>query len=435
VSTVIAYELPATLLSLPMYARVMGINPVHFQGADAVNYFPLDNRCTDVWPRHSWQYADAVSHEDLARAIFDAEQEIAAALGYYPAPKWIAQEICQFPRHHRPDVWRQGGWNVRSGRVSVNTKYGKFIQSGQRAITPVLPLGVAVNYTKGVGTFFDTATVTTPTTLTIACEVKVYHAGEGGNPAWEIRPARSKSISLGVFTAVFDAWLLIDPDKQALYPTPSTTQTFAALNISTTVNEYVVTVDVYREHNDFTQPGCVLYWEPQPRAVLSNFCQTCGGDGCPACSHTAQDGCLHVRDVDAGIVVPVPAEYDSTTGQWDQVAFSECRDPDMVKLYYYAGEYSQQSLRGLSCDPLSHYWAQTIAYLATARLERPFCSCGNVQALTTRLREDLAFTGAKGSYQLDFDELQNPFGTHYGEIFAWRRVGKLADRNIGGGAI
>lgn len=63
----LALPLKPTLLSLPYYAQIMGINPVHFQGAAGDDVWPAGGVCGDVWPRYSWQYADRVSHEDLAR--------------------------------------------------------------------------------------------------------------------------------------------------------------------------------------------------------------------------------------------------------------------------------------------------------------------------------------------------------------------------------
>jgi len=143
---------------------------------------------------------------------------------------------------------------------------------------------------------------------------------------------------------------------------------------------------------------------------------------------------MHVRNTETGEVVPVPATYDSDDAQWDQAAFSICRDPDEVKLYYYAGEYNERWFDGSSCETLSNYWAHAIAWLATARLERPFCSCGNVLALADHLREDLARSG-EVSYQLDFNTLSNPLGTKRGEIQAWQRIAKINGRQLKGGAI
>ncbi len=434
---VVAQPHKPTILSLPYYAHIMGINPVHFQGADAtaIGIFPVGS-CSDVWPRYAWQNADRISREQLAHAIYDAEQDIARVLGYYPAPYWVYQEIHRFPRHHRPDVYQHSGLNVRGARKSIQAKFGKFIQAGQRAVTSIDTATVvagSLTYTDEDGDgFAETATVAVSTTLADACELKVYIVGQSGAQGWEIRPARSKSISGGIFTAVFWSWQFIDRDLQAAHPTAAG---FSAIDISTTAN-FVTAVDVYREYNDFISPSATFYWEPDPANLTSvSTCTSCGGTGCVACSLTSQDGCLHVRDTESGIVVPVPATYDVDNATWTQDAYSVCRDPDQVKINYYAGEYDNRWLGGESCEALSNYWAHAIAWLATARLDRPPCSCANVKAKFDNLQEDLALT-ASTSHQVTFQQLNNPFGTRRGEMLAWQRVDQIAGvRMSGGGAI
>lgn len=430
----VAMPLKPTLLPLFHYARLMGINPAHFAGGYGTTYYPITNACKDVWPRYAWQQVDRVSHEDIAYAIYNAEQEIANLVGYWPAPMWMAQEVHRWPRHHRRDMWRQGATNVRGARNSIKCNYGKFIQGGRRAVSLVCAAtcaggSLAYQDLDGDG-FTETARVQCATTVTDECELKIYHTGQGGAREWEIRPARSKSISGGTFTGYYDAWMFIDPE---LLAAPADRDGFNGFNLNTTAN-YVTTVDVYREYNDWTQAAAVFYWEPRPQTLTTSFC-TCGGAGCTACTLTTQDGCLHVRDQDAGLVVPSPGSYDADDGEWDQSAFTECRDPDTVKLYYYAGEIDNENLGGETCRTMSDYWGRIIAYLATARLERPFCSCGNVTALSRYLREDLALVGTAGSFQVDPNILRNPLGTRRGEVFAWNQINQVSKKRVTGGAL
>jgi len=111
-----------------------------------------------------------------------------------------------------------------------------------------------------------------------------------------------------------------------------------------------------------------------------------------------------------------------------------CRDPDQVKLFYYAGEQSDDWMSGVSIDPLSHYMAQAIAWMATARLERPFCACSNVTSLAIHLKEDLSFSTDQGRFISD-TILNNPFGTRRGEVQAWQRVSMLIDSAVTGVAV
>ncbi|MHC4736652.1 MAG: hypothetical protein ACYTDW_19680 [Planctomycetota bacterium] len=293
----IAEPLKPTLLSLAYYAQIMGINPVHFQGAAGDIVFPA-GRCSDIWPRWSWQADDRVSHEELARVIYDAEQDIARELGHFPAPTWIAQEQHRFPRHHRPDVYRRDGLNVRAQRVSIRTRYAKLIQGGRRAVSLVgtaTTAGGSLAYTdEDSDGYAETATITLATALTDTCEIKVYFAGTSGDQAWEIRPARSKTLAGGNIVMVFPSWLFIDPDLQGAYPT---TAGFSAIDV-TTVTPLVTSVDVYREYNDFTANAATFFWEHQPaRLAVGSLCTSCGGSGCAACSLISQDGCLSVRDL------------------------------------------------------------------------------------------------------------------------------------------
>lgn len=414
-----------TLLALDRYAKLLGINPVHFNGAAGTDAFDLHRgACSDVWPQHSWQKSDSISREELAQHIYDAEQELARVLKYFPAPVWIAQEQHSYPRHHRPDVYRMEGIDLRGSRAALHTNFSKVIQAGQRAVTLLGTPNVV--YSDGDGdSYNETATITQATTLTDACEIKVYFAGHSGDPEWEIRPVRSKSIVGGNVIIVVDAWMLLQPDLWEAYPTP---ERFQAIRIETAGN-YVTTVDVYREYTDTVSASAVFYWEPAVRVQrIGSSCRVCSGTGCVACQYTSQNGCLYVRDNERGTVVPVPATYDADDGRWEQVCFTECRDPDLVKLYYYAGEYGERWLSGMVCEPLSDYWAKIIAMMATARSERPFCSCGNVQTLSNHWRQDLSLVNEGTSHQIRFEDLSNPFGTRRGEVMAWQRVSKISGR-------
>lgn len=432
------------------FAEIAGITPPHFWGAAGNTVFPVafdvndtstiaghfnDTSCNQLFFHWAWQSGDSVSRWDISQAIRNAEEDIENILGYPLCRKWIEDEIHVYPQHYRRDVYPTGMLNVRGQHKSVRLKRGKFIQGGRRA-TSVVTDGVTVTYSDEDGDGYDeTATISTATTLTEKCEIKVYFSGEGGVQEWEVRRPRSVTLTGGTITFVFDAWLLLDPDLQAAYPQ---TGGIKAINLETSGN-YEATVDVYREFNDFAQASAQLFWEPQPisnAGIVGLGCNQCGGAGCAACSLTGQDGCIHVRDTDLGFVVPQPATYDSVAGQWEKAQPTVCRDPDQVKFWYYAGENSNRYLAGFECDPLSQYWAETIAWLATARLRRKLCDCGPSTAFSEELQTDLAFAGRSGRHQVSFSDLDNPFGTMVGEVKAWHRVAKMTDSIlVGAGAV
>ena len=243
------YPIPYTLLSLGRAARMLGIAGAHFMGATAESLtpavFPVGSNCGDLWPQHDWQKSDQVSRESFAFAIKDAEEELARVVGYWPAPMWIYDEDHMYPRDfYRTSLYQVG--DLRGFPKGFAARYGKIISGGRRGVTllgTVTTVGASLAYTDDDGDgLAETATITLATTLTDECEIKIYHTGHDGEQEWEIRPCRSKSISGGIFTAIFDSWLLIDPSLYDAYPTEDG---FVGIDISTTGN-FVTSAEVYR---------------------------------------------------------------------------------------------------------------------------------------------------------------------------------------------
>jgi len=366
-------------------------------------------------------------------ALYDAEECIAEELGWYPAPKWIAQEIHQFPRFHRRELYQLYGRNVRGQQKSVRTDFARVSAPGQRAVSLVgtaTTAGGTLVYSDADGDgFVERATITLPTTLTNKYQIKAYTAGYDGVQVWEIRDPFYREISGGSVELRFYVWQMVRPELWEFFPTTDTEHS-ADLAIDLTDTDNLVTsVDVYREYNDVTATSVTFYWEPTPP---DNSCTDLAA--CEACELITQDGCLHIRDAERGIVVPTPATYSAADAAWSQESYTGCRDPDFCKIWYYAGYMSNQELAGRAEQEFVSRWAHPIAWLATARLERPFCSCGNVFALGRDLRTDLALTG-ESSHQVPFSLLDNPFGTRKGEVMAWKRVRMAKKRISGGGAV
>lgn len=400
-----------TLLALDRWAEIMGLNPAHFSQAVGVDILPAIGSCGDVFWQYPYQSSGRVSREDIAREIAIAEEDIANQIGYWPAPVWIAGEMVRYERPYRRDYY-SGGLDARGQWKSVQTALGRLIQGGRRAVQ-LVGGNVVVGYSDDDHDGYDeTATVSCATTLTQACNIKVYFDGHS-SPEWEIRPARTKAIVGGIFTATFWSWQLIDPTLQNALPTQPQP---LAENLEGAI--YVTQVDVFREYNDYSKPSAIFYWEQKPGG--------CSSSNCAACQLDAQPGCFYVRDYATGIGVPVPGTYSASDGTWTAGTLEACRAPDLVKVYYQAGDVSNRFKQNLSCDPLSDYWAETITWLATARLGRPLCSCNQVTLLAYALQEDLAQSGANEPvHQLGTDDLDNPFGTRRGEVRAWRRVSRI----------
>ena len=425
-----------TLLSLDGYAKVLGYAPPAFNSAYSNIIFPGDFACGLLW-QHEWQGHDAASREEIAREIAVAEQDIANYLGWWPAPRWIAQDVKMEPRFHRPEYYDRGNWNVRFQRKGIKASYGKIIEPGQRAVTYIStataqgdPCSKTFSDEDGDG-FDETVTITcTGITTTDECEIKVYFADHDGDPEWEIRPARTRNIAAGTFTATFYAWQLIDPDLWELFPTHADGGT-PAVDLDD-VTSYVTEVDIYREYNDPTATSAVFYWEPEPSSLSGDICDFCGGSGCVRCTLTEQEGCAHIRNAELGILAPAPGTYSDDDAQWVSASWSVCRDPDQLKLYYYCGNLSELNRAGRRCDGLSDQWARIIAWLATARLHRPLCDCGGVSSLVDWLQTDLATGTREQTHTVLWDDLSNPFGTRRGEMEAYRHCRGLEPNRIGG---
>lgn len=417
-------SLPYTLLSLPRYARLLGISPPHFMTAFSYTAFPAGGGCDDIWFKYDWQDSDKVSRESLAYLIAEAEQEVASFLGWWPAPVFLYEQR-SYPSMHRPEYFGTGV-DVRGLMKSVPTTYGKIISLGKRAVSLIgtaATLGGSLQYTdEDSDGLYETAIVQLPTTETNVCELKLYTYGKEGDIRWEIRPVRSKTISGGVVQFILDSWLLIDPILYEEYPTENGPY---PIDISTTAN-FVTSVDVYREYVDTINPSVLFQWES------AQVCQVCGGVGCDVCELLTQDGCGHVRDAGRGAVVPYPATYNSDTGAWNVSSWTYTREPDMLQLWYYAGNIDNSNHVFSTCEPLSDYFAKVIAWLATARLERPLCGCSNVEAVAEDLRKELTESNREISRFLPEDVLTSPFGTRKGEVMAWRRLKRLVkDRKLG----
>lgn len=418
-----------TLLSLSRYAKLMGINPVHFEGAAGTDVFPLRGGCSDVWWQRTYMGADKVSREDLAMAIGQAEEDIADYLGFWPAPKWFARELHPYPRPARRDLFGTP-YNVRGDAHSLKLRWGKFIAAGRQAWQlvghPSTGGGTMVWSDPDADGFDELMTITLPTTLTSASvgQIRVYEWQHQGECEYEIRcPEMTVDITAGVLTITLPFWACIDPALQDPYPN---TAGPTALNIVDPI--YIIRCSVYREYTDYTQHSVEFYWESRDCCTLCGGLAS-GGATCPHCELHVQCGCLYPRNNELGIAVPTPGTWSSSDAEWGSDEFDRCEPPDQVKVWYYAGQLSDRYLAGKSRDPLSDWWAQTIAWLATARLERNFCACGNLTALASELRAEMGGTDRQGrTFFLAARDQENPFGTRKGELMAWKRVNRLAER-------
>jgi hypothetical protein len=419
------YQKLYTWLSLDRYARIMGITPAHFWTAESDNVFPAPGGiCNHLWWLYDWQANDAVARDSLTRTIYEAERQIAQLVGFPLAPEWISEEIVYYDKYHRPDYF--GGYYDTQGRPKgLKAKWRRIIATGVRTVSLIATATVAgatITFCDlDSDGFNETFRITVPTTLTTTSEIKVYYNGYGGARGWEIRNPRKKIISGGNVIIDYYVWQVVKPE---IYEQFLGTDPLSAVDMDNTGN-FVTSVDVYREYTDTTAVSTQLYWE-KLTGDTSCCLGTLNADDCAICGFTIQDGCLGIRDAMSGYVSPNPATYSATDGAWYKDSYALCRQPDFAKLWYQAGDLAPEYLNNESYDPLSHYWAQIIAWVTTARLERPPCECSNVATVYEDLSTDMAKSGdGNARYSISFEQVDNPLGTRKGEIMAYRRIKSL----------
>lgn len=412
-----------TSLTLDRFARVMGINPLSFNGAWLTGIDnPMavsGNQCSDIWFQYSWQSHDQVSRDDLAREIDVSEEQIRDFIGYHFTPTWITEEIHEYSPHNLEHYYGTTGINSMGGMQSIRLDNAFCTEVGQRKVTLLATPSVAaltMVFSDPDGDTFKelcTLTVNIGTATIDKKTVKLFTTGKDGMDTWEIRYPKTINIVGAVMTITVDSWLLIDPDLWDEYPLADGTR---SINI-TPNTEFVASVEVYTEKADRTLPAVVFYWEDE--GVI-----------------TTQNGWLNISGQKKEFAVPYPATYDATTDKWIAECFTYGTAPNYFKVYYRAGTTSRDFVSGKSYDPLDSSWAQVIAWLTTPRLEREFCQCGNITALIQDLHTDLSLSGSgSGTFFMPIEQLSNPFGTRRGEMMAWKRLAKYGIRSRSGGGV
>jgi len=405
-----------TLLPLDRWADIMGINPLSFNQLTSGLISVSD--CGEVWFQRMWQNPDQASREDVADAIREAEEKISSEIGYFLLPDWVVDERIQTIRPARPEVFAGTVGNLRGMPKSLQPKWNFIISGGQKTKT-LITAGVAVDGAAlsdldGDG-YFETVTITvTVTAGDEPCEVRVFYPAAGVVPAaalddWEVKPIRVTIVGTTA-TIVFKRWQIVDAELQARLNAEALDSTVDA--------NYLTTVDVYRVFND-PQSMANLLWE---RAGPNNSCSTCSGSGCTACAFDTQTGCFAVRDERLGIVAYQPATWDSDDEEFNVANFLNCRDPDQLRLWYYAGWQSDNPATECPRVQMDPFFEKVVAYYAAAILDRDVCSCNNSERFIDHWREDLARVGSEVSFQISPEDLDNPLGTQRGAIYAWKQL-------------
>jgi len=422
-----------TLLSLADYARIMGINPLHFsQGVSAI--LP-DATCSQVWYQFAWQAQHNISREGVADKISSAERDIADAIGYWPAPVYVEDEFIAYPTPYKPEYYGRGS-NIRGRYKSVQLRRGYVIEGGQRAVELLGTACWAAIDADGDG-FTEIAHFQLAVDATLdVCQAKAYFkeyldsdaensrtdlASAGADPEWEVRPFKVELVgtTLNIYFWVWDLFRpqlqeelgasTIDADDFGSGPPEDPCDYLAAPDLGVYVDELMF----YREYTD-----------PENQVEFS-WGSDLSCSATAACAESTQAGCIRVKNPRNGLVIPQPGVYNSVTETFATASWSERIEPDAARIWYLAG-WQPESRK--TCATLDRRWKQMIVMLATARLEWDLCNCGNARDRSSYWRQDAAMMTAAKSFNLRQDEMSNPFGQRVGEVLAWRQIRNLGRR-------
>lgn len=420
------------ILPLDEFRRLVGYNPYHFWNQES-NKVPVTSTCNTRLMEYAWQSADAVSRVQIRDAIAQAKARLFEYLNYRIGSRYVEKEF-RYPRpadvrmqYVRP-ADAQGRW------LSVNVKEGYIREMGAEALTVIDEPTVSYSDANGDG-LTDTFTVTVTTTVTDVDQIAVYfnstdRGGENVGDAWRIEPVKV-SISGGTATITGPSWILVRPiifervTQNAIDPD----------NTGNPPNLFAQTLEVYWRRTDssgqaIATAAAVFVWESDPPL----WAWPCNTTAC--CRQLNYDpnetdpaalayavARANIRDARTGEIYAGEAVLNSS-GQWDRVNWSGCKQPDRIILRYLAGaderEISNRIYSGGN-------WRQILARLAMAELPGCFCADSRSNQVLSHWQFDLArVAGANDEqYGTTGEILNNPLGTRRGAVYAWRQIRSL----------
>lgn len=354
-----------TIMPLDRWAELVGINPVHFNGAAGEKMWPMVNPCQFVWPQYAWQTIEEfINRELVAQKLNMAEHQIATLMGYFHARHITTERL----------AWKGVYATYRTSRMKVHS-IGGFTSR-------YLVKGI-LNYQDEDEDAWDetvTFTVTLPEDVDVG-NVRVHYPNRNGDLLYEIRPVKLVRNGDKV-TGRFYTWQAIDPKLQERFPTSD--GALEPINIDDTGN-LLTEVELYENVLNASQ---VQVHQLQP-------CRYCQDNG--------------PRTYDAHLIDPQQGLFSLTPNACPPCS---CGTPTWFDVTY---------LSGLSeADPIIE---QAIALLTLARFDNPPCRCSSVFTQYAALSTDIA--DRKNNRFLTIEGANSPLGTRQGEISVWNSISRL----------
>jgi hypothetical protein len=358
------------LLPLESFRQLVGWHPWHFWGL-AGELAPVTSKCNDVVRQYAWQNSDAAGRAEILEATSRAEERLRDYLGFSVAPHYVEETL----PYSNPLLLNEG--RVRALGVERLTE-----------IDAAAPVTYSDLDNDGLA---ETFAVTVATAVTDPDQIAVYFAaGDRWDSSevsdrWRVQPVKVV-ISGGMAIISGHAWQLTRPVLHEGVETEP-------LDPSTSAN-FVTTLAVYQRDTD-PADAVTIHWIDENCASLSErsiAARTAIRDGALGILVTAQDG---------RACPPVAPQA-------------------RVTVRYLAGQPLEQG-------QMARKWQQIVARMAMAEMGRPICACDEANRQLYYWQYDLA--RAAGSreeqYQIGDVDLNNPFGTARGHIYAWREVRNL----------
>lgn len=422
-------------IPLDIWRGILGYHPWHFWG-QANNTTPglkVTSSCNTVVTEYSWQASDAVGRDEIRQAIQSAADKIREYLGYRVGACYT-QKTLQYPRPYdaRMQYSRPAGGDGRYLSINVGEGYIKAIGLQTRVLLAQPSVTYNDNDGDGVAEQFS---ISFSTTVTNPAEIAVYFAGgdrlnsEAVSEKWRIEPVQV-SISSGTCTVIGPAWILVRPIKLQGLATSAIDPT----DTGAVVNNFAQTLEVYRRYTDadgttIDTAQAVLVWETEPPDAY--WCQT-GVTDLPTFDPYRFDPAAQgyaiaraqIRDARLGEITVGQAVYDSDNDRFVAVNWGAYRQPDRVIIRYLAGADRSEvksQVRG------GGNWDQTVARLAMGEMSQRICACDNANHQLYHWQFDLSRAAGANDEQYTISEqnLNAPFGTSRGAIYAWKQVQQL----------
>lgn len=422
----------ANLLPVYTFFELLGFHPWHAFGIAGTGLLGIDTGCDTLVRRYEWQNSDAAGRLSIEQAIENAETKLREYLGYSVAPHYAEATL---PWPVRADgLLRTGPWGSDWRWLDAALREGEVRAVGVETLANIAT-AAAVVYTDTDGdTIEDTFTITAATTITDASQIAVYFSiadrfnGWGASTAlssrWRLQPVQI-AISGGTVTIRGPKQLCVKPIKYE-----------GAVNIGpngldpSDATNFVTTLDIERRYTEtggttIATSQAVITWETRPS---HGWWCCCGCQSASAFGGSPYDPAavaqavarVGIRDARHGLVAPAEASFDATSGVWSALDWTVCDQPDRVTVRYLAGI-------ALGADgQMQEPYRTLVARMAAAELARAVCGYDAANRELYRWQFEVSQT-ARGDelFAISPEDLNNPFGTRRGHIYAWKYVRRL----------